>query len=103
MNNSSQISNKEPWLAVNLSMFFPGIGQIYAGKIFRGSILIISQFDAYRCAKQNNSKDFELLRKSSKDPWLAVFLSRLIVGLGHIYLKKYFFGSLLIVWAIAPH
>lgn len=40
---------------------------------------------------------------SNKEPWLAVFLSRLIVGLGHIYLKKYFFGSLLIVWAIAPH
>ncbi|NEP90427.1 MAG: signal peptidase I [Okeania sp. SIO2C2] len=32
---------KEPWLAVNLSYFFPGIGQIYSGNISRGWILII--------------------------------------------------------------
>ncbi len=32
--NSSQLSvGKEPWLAVNLSMFFPGIEQIYSENI----------------------------------------------------------------------
>ncbi len=30
------ISGKEPWLAVNLSMVFPGIGQIYSGNALRG-------------------------------------------------------------------
>ncbi len=40
--NISQ-SLKDPWLAVNLSMFFPGIGQIYGGKLYRGLILILVQ------------------------------------------------------------
>jgi signal peptidase I len=25
------MANKKPWLAVNLSHLFPGVGQIYAG------------------------------------------------------------------------
>lgn len=32
---------KNPWLAVNLSMFFPGLGQFYAGKLGRGFIWLI--------------------------------------------------------------
>ena len=35
--------NKEPWLAVNLSLFFPGIGQLYAGKFYKGSSLLLVQ------------------------------------------------------------
>ncbi|HEY9700967.1 MAG TPA: signal peptidase I, partial [Allocoleopsis sp.] len=31
---------KTPWLAVNLSMLFPGLGQIYAGEKFKGLTLI---------------------------------------------------------------
>ena len=34
---------KEPWLAVNLSLFFPGIGQLYAGKTYKGSSLFVIQ------------------------------------------------------------
>jgi len=34
---------KDPWLAVNLSLFFPGLGQLYAEKFVRGLILIIVQ------------------------------------------------------------
>ena len=34
--------HKEPWLAVVLSSFLAGIGQIYAGRIWRGSILILT-------------------------------------------------------------
>lgn len=37
---------KEPWFAVNLSMFFAGIGQIYSGRIVRGCILIFSLYYA---------------------------------------------------------
>ncbi|MGL5871282.1 MAG: hypothetical protein ACRC2R_02750, partial [Xenococcaceae cyanobacterium] len=33
------IFGKEPWLAVNLSFLFPGIGQIYSGKTLRGYLL----------------------------------------------------------------
>lgn len=131
-NSSSQPpSGKEPWLAVNLSMLWPGIGQIYSGNVLRGSIILIIQillscvgvwlilisptgdlktglicllasvlvsiwnlFDAHRCAKKSNSPRFEDLRKSSKDPWLAVFLTRIIPGLGHLYINKVLQGIL---------
>lgn len=36
-------SRKNPWLAVNLSMFFPGVGQIYAGERVRGGIIAAMQ------------------------------------------------------------
>ncbi len=132
--NSSQTpSGKEPWLAVNLSMLWPGIGQIYSGKVLRGWLFIISPillsglggwlifaptgdiviglillltsalvgiwslFDAHRSARKTNSIRFEELRKSSKDPWLAVFLSRIIPGLGHFYINKIWIGVLLFI------
>lgn len=132
MNQS--IYNQEPWLAVNFSLFFPGIGQIYSGKRSRGWLLIICSclclvlggwlvfsptgntrigmlfclaywliyiwnfFDAHRCAREANTSEFETARKSSKDPWLAVFLSRFIFpGVGHIYIGKIWLGILLII------
>ena len=127
-------SGKEPWLAVNLSLLCPGIGQIYAGRLVRGWILLISQlaiqlcgllsltlsegnvmvgiglfglsfvisignlFDAYGCAKASNSLAFEQSRKSSKDPWLAVFLTRFIPGLGFLYIRKWVLGILLFIF-----
>ena len=36
-------AKKEPWLAVNLSLFFPGMGQLYAGKFYKGSSLFLAQ------------------------------------------------------------
>ncbi|MGD1913926.1 MAG: signal peptidase I [Rivularia sp. (in: cyanobacteria)] len=38
------MSNKEPWLAVNLSRLLPGIGQIYSGKRLKGYIILVSYF-----------------------------------------------------------
>jgi signal peptidase I len=40
---SVKSSYKDPWLAVNLSMFFPGIGQWYAGKPIRGVVYAIAE------------------------------------------------------------
>lgn len=133
----SAIAGKEPWLAVVLSRFFPGIGQIYAGKkqrgyfiigaeillivlgsgllmarkgdmraslillIMAGLIPIWSLFDAYNCAKKANSPEFEQLRKQTKDPWLAVFLSQILPGLGHAYLKKWGWAILWLIGFIA--
>jgi signal peptidase I len=34
------MSNKEPWLAVNLSRILPGLGQIYSGKKQKGYFLV---------------------------------------------------------------
>ncbi len=41
------MSNKEPWLAVNLSSLFPGIGQIYSGKKLKGYFLIFFYIALY--------------------------------------------------------
>ena len=40
-NNSEKISEKEPWLAVNLSYLFPGIGQIYSGNLYKGLLQVL--------------------------------------------------------------
>jgi len=122
---------KEPWLAVNLSKLFPGLGQLYAGKMVRGCVIAIltlllyvigfwlflgatnnglvgivllfiaaiglpiaNLFDAHRCARQGNSPDFERNRKAAKDPWLAVFLSQIIPGIGHLYLGQTWIGMI---------
>jgi signal peptidase I len=61
---------------------------------------IFNLFDAYISAKKRNDEDFEITRKSNKDPWLAVFLSKLWLGLGHIYLGKYLIGGLLILFTL---
>lgn len=42
-NPSRLVFGKEPWLAVVLSMFFSGIGQIYSGSLLKGLIFISSQ------------------------------------------------------------
>lgn len=146
MSQSWQISSqstpdKEPWLAVTLSSFWPGVGQVYSGKVMRGLSLIGTQlllvglggwlifdkthagigfifwiaaglisiwnlFDAHHCIKKSNSFSFESQRRSDKDPWLAVFLSKIIPGLGHLYLKDYVIGivlfGLLVVLSFFP-
>ena len=125
--------NKEPWLAVNLSKIFPGLGQIYSGKKQKGYLLIFltiaisivsfwfilspdgdivvgigclignlifsfwNLFDAYASAKSNNSQEFEELRKQNKDPWLAMFLSQLFLGVGNFYIGKWLFGILAVI------
>jgi signal peptidase I len=43
-NLAQQTNNKEPWFAVNLSRMLPGIGQIYAGKVLKGYIILLSYF-----------------------------------------------------------
>ena len=128
--------SKEPWLAVVLSSFFAGIGQIYAGRKRRGIILILTVvaltcfsiwsilspkcdilvsagiyvailiiwiwnlFDAHKCTRKANPEDFEAERKLSKDPWLTLFISDLIPGLGHLYIRRWFGGILFMIIAV---
>lgn len=42
LNPSKALVGKEPWLAVTLSSFFPGIGQMYSGNALRGWIILLS-------------------------------------------------------------
>ncbi|UCG58090.1 MAG: signal peptidase I [Phycisphaerales bacterium] len=126
---------KEPWLAVVLSYFLAGVGQIYSGRMRRGIALVLAElafyflliwsllspkcdilvtggpllalvalriwnlFDAHKCARKTNTQDFETARKQDKDPWLALFLSRLIPGIGQIYIRKWFWGIVFIAVA----
>jgi signal peptidase I len=132
-------SGKEPWLAVNLALFFPGLGHFYTGNIVRGLCWLIVQiflwlgwgwlalyanvsslllavgllfnilgmgllnlFDTYHCARLKNSVEFEQVRKQYKDPWLAVFFSRLVPGAGHLYANQVQLGIFLVLlWILA--
>lgn len=129
-NSQNSQSVLEPWLAVNLSMFFPGIGQLYAGKKSRGwgficcqaalmaiafwsifssngntviglaclciafILYIFGLFDAYNCViEQLDIQDYEKIPRINKDPWFAVFLTRILPGLGHLYIEKAILGA----------
>ena len=76
-----------------------------------------SLFDAHICVTKSNSLEFEKLRKSSNDPWGAVFISTIWLGGGHIYIGQYLLGSIFlsislvssstpllsrVVWLISP-
>ncbi|AFY84022.1 signal peptidase I [Oscillatoria acuminata] len=127
---------KDPWLAVNLSVLFPGLGQIYAGKFFRGlgiilieavliavalatffspegntltslglvfpifGIYLVNIIDAHRCFKPLSFLRLERVLKNKRNknnPWVAVFLSQLLPGLGHLYLKNFGLGAVLMI------
>ncbi len=119
----------EPWLAVNLSKLLPGLGQIYNGRWRRGLVLIaltvglallsvfwlisplprglvysLGSFGLLLLLSLWNAVDAYRLtpdRYPGKDPWLAVFLTTLVVGLGQLYVRKFWLGALLLGVAIA--
>jgi len=59
-----------------------------------------SCFDAHRCARELNSAEQEAERGMSKDPWIAVLLSVLIPGLGHLYLRRWVLGFFCLILLI---
>jgi signal peptidase I len=60
-------------------------------------LAIWSLFNAHRCARVQNSPELQQLRKQQADPWLGVFLSQFIPGLGHLYFKQWIPGILLLL------
>lgn len=48
----------------------------------------IASLFAFRATRRRNSNTFEAQRTISKDPWLAVFLSLVLPGAGHAYLRR---------------
>jgi signal peptidase I len=135
--------SKQPWLAVFLSLLWPGAGQLYGGNRVRGislmaiyfflyilgagsvlffvllkdktlsqlmgllfiasgaSLFIISiyaLFDAHRVAKKfNANNNIEPDPFAIKNPWLAVFLSAMLTGLGQLYNKQWLKGFFFIL------
>lgn len=59
--------------------------------------------DSYLSAKKINSPAFENIRKNNKDPWLAVLFSRIMPGIGHIYIGSYLIGIILITVSITAY
>lgn len=131
--NSVARINKDPWLAVNLSMFFPGLGQFYAGQKSRGIIFFIGQLgliaialrsifapdgntvnglielsiviilyfinilDAHLCVyRQQGDNSLEKIPRQHKNPWFAVCVSRILPGLGQLYINKSVIGVFLL-------
>lgn len=132
-----RVSLKDPWLAVNLSMFFPGIGQIYGGRILRGGLWLVGTasllaiafwsifaadgntvqgliylaialgvyclnlLDALFCIHRDNPGLIpEKIPRTQKNPWFAVFVSRVIPGLGHLYLNRSVLGLILLTTSL---
>jgi len=56
-----------------------------------------ASLDAYCVTKKRNTEDFKSDRTIGKDSWLAVFLTVVLPGLGHIYLRKRIVGILLLL------
>jgi len=62
------------------------------------ALAVFGLFDAHRCARLRNDATFESARRGAKDPWLAVFLSRLVFpGVGHLYLGRVWAGLLILL------
>jgi signal peptidase I len=134
---------KEPWLAVSLSWFVPGVGQCYAGAWVSGLLFLggwlalgflalwqlasaqgrlwvagllvlgglvfwfVGLFHGHYSARRRNSSEAEHQRRQSKDPFLAVFLTLIVPGAGHFYLKRWLGGALLLIvavvlWVVSP-
>ncbi|HAC66046.1 MAG TPA: signal peptidase I [Cyanothece sp. UBA12306] len=130
-------SNRDPWLAVNLSMFFPGIGQFYGGNFGRGIVFLVGQaclltmgfwhifatpgntvngfiylsiatvvylvniLDSHLSIYYKyREKILEKIPRKRKNPWFAVFVSRILPGLGHLYLQKPIIGLILLTFTL---
>ena len=82
------------WIILSISTWTPIIPTILLG--FFGFIIlsVYASWSSFRLTKRHNTEDFESERTLSKDPWLAVFLSVVMPGSGHIYLRKWIVGIL---------
>ena len=50
---------------------------------------VFASLDAYRKARGPRTGRAEKAKRGPKNPWLAVFLSLIIPGAGHLYLRRY--------------
>jgi signal peptidase I len=65
--------------------------------LFNFGLWIWNLFDAHQCLFQNTTEAFKESRKQCKNPWIAIFWSSFIPGIGHFYLKKPWIGVLLVI------
>ena len=90
-------------------VFFLGSDEyaLYWAYASQGAFLVLAVglgcYDTFRCARRKQGAYDSDEARPVKDPWLAVFLSLLIPGLGHMYLRRWFQGALwAVVWLVLP-
>ena len=127
---------REPWIGANLSLCWPGLGDLYAGarapgwlQVGAGVILVVlggwfsfaprwngaiglillvglvplalfSIWSAHRACRARSTPEFDQLRRSQRDVWKAVFLSRIFPGLGQLYDRRRLAGALYLIAGI---
>jgi signal peptidase I len=131
---------KDPWLAVNFSMFFPGIGHFYAGHWLRGLVWLglevfvlaialwsifaaegkplngliylglalilycVCLIDTLLCVHRDYPGLIaEKIPRTHKNLWFAVFASRILPGLGHLYLGQSHLGVILLTLGLLSY
>ncbi|NEP18169.1 MAG: hypothetical protein F6J97_14900, partial [Leptolyngbya sp. SIO4C1] len=119
----------QPWLAVNLSLLWPGMGQCYSGAWGKGLLLGLSfalllgrGLWSMFAATGSTSAGFWQLgiaaaifggslwdayrsaepqqTSGKKDAWYSLFLSQLLPGLGHFYLGQTLLGGLFLLLGV---
>jgi len=91
------------WLASSGGSLAVG-GLLGLGSVALG---VLTLLHAHVRARKANDPAAEQARKQVKDPYLAVFLTQVLPGIGHLYLRRWVVGILLIVvsvglWIIPP-
>jgi len=60
-------------------------------------VWVVAVIHAHRRARNVNPPEAEADRRRVRDPYLAVFLTQILPGVGHLYLKRWVAGPLLLV------
>ena len=60
-------------------------------------LYVVNLIDAFYTIRTHNSDSFEENRRITKDPFLALFLSWLLPGLGFVYIRKWIVGIIVLV------
>lgn len=79
-------------------------GNMIHGLILLGlgaAVAIVNLFHAHRCARKRNPALAEEIRTRSKDPYLAAFLTDILPGIGHLYLRWWLVGIALVLVSLA--
>ncbi|MFO8013778.1 MAG: signal peptidase I [Phycisphaerae bacterium] len=64
-------------------------------------IWVVAVLHAHGRARKANPPEAEAARRGVRDPYLGVFLTQILPGIGHLYLKRWIAGPLLLVGSLA--
>jgi signal peptidase I len=90
-------------LAVGGYLTFAPDGNTLAGMILLAVALLfwaLCGWDAHRACRARATGDFDAVRRSQRDAWKALFLSKLFPGLGQIYDRRLAVGIPLVLAAV---